>query len=194
MTQLDRTTPDVVKIPVPRSPLEPWTPTPPSGIRWMDAAPAPAEPAPASPRHSRRAWWIAGAMIVLLAVIALVAALVARANRTMTVQGSVVVVSSGAQLPGAPCLSSPVSGRSVSMWDAGGRLVAAAPLGSLGYAVDQWGSSTPFADGCRFDVLFTDVPANDRMYRVGVGSSVANTVPFSRDQLTTTGASITYGR
>ncbi|MEJ2866519.1 hypothetical protein WCD74_01995 [Actinomycetospora sp. OC33-EN08] len=191
MTQVDRTTPAVTHIPAPRRPLEPWTPTPPSGIRWMDAGGAPVPP---SPRRSRRPWWIAAGVVVLLAVSGLIASSVVAANRTMSVQGSVVVSTAGLGLPGVPCAPRSVTGRSVSVFGSDGRLVATAPMPATGYAVDRWRSSRPYADGCRFDVLFTDVPANDTLYRVGVGGSIADTVGFTREQLTTTGAQVTVGR
>jgi hypothetical protein len=197
VTQLDRTTPAVGSIPEPRrpsEPLAPWTPTPPSGIRWLDTEP-PVAPAPARRgRGVRWVRWVVAAVVAVVAVVGTTAALLDGAGRTMTVQGTVVVAVSGATLPGAPCTAQPVSGWTMSIFAADGSVVGSAAVPQTGYAVDRWGSSTPFADGCRFDVLFTGVPANDSVYRVGVGRSIADSTPFSRDQLETTGASITYGR
>ncbi|WP_433802795.1 hypothetical protein [Actinomycetospora sp. CA-084318] len=191
MTQLDRTTPDVGAVPAPRRPLEPWTPTPPSGIRWLDAEP-PAPPAPPRPARRRVAW-------LVLAVVALLgiggaAAVLDTGPRTMTVQGTVLVAVSGLTLPGVPCTAQPVSGWTMSVFGADGGIVGSATVPRTGYAVDQWATRSPYADACRFDVLFTDVPAGDATYRVGVGRSVADSQPFSREQLERTGASITYGR
>ncbi|GAA4853190.1 hypothetical protein GCM10023201_53270 [Actinomycetospora corticicola] len=194
MTQLERTTPAVGNIPAPRRSVEalaPWTPTPPSGIRWLDAEP----PAPAAPprRSRRRLAWLVAAVLAVLAVGG-GAAVLTTGPGTMTVQGTVVVAVSGTTLPGAPCTAQPVSGWTVSIFGANGSVVASAPVPWTGYAVDRWGTSPPYADGCRFDVLFTDVPTNDSVYRVGVGRSVADAEPVTRDELGTRGASITYGR
>ncbi|MCD2187953.1 hypothetical protein [Actinomycetospora soli] len=191
MTQLDRTTPDVGNVPAPRRPLEPWTPTPPSGIRWLDAEP-PAPPAPPRPSRRRVAWLVL-AVVALLGVLG-AAAVLTTGPRTMTVQGIVVVAVSGATLPGAPCTAQPVSGWSVSIFGADGTVVGSATVPRTGYAVDRWATSSPFADACRFDVLFTDVRAGDPTYRVGVGRSIADSQPFSGDELERTGATITYGR
>ena len=198
--QIDRTTPVVgTPVPAPRrppeatSPLAPWTPTPPQGIRWLEATAMPG-PSPSSrPARSRRWLWIA-AVVAVVAVVTLVAGLLVAANRTMTVQGTVVVAGSTALLPGAPCEASAVSDRSVSIFGADGLLVGTAPLSTSGVAVDQWGSSFPFADACRYSFLLTDVRAGDDRYRVGVGSSVAGTAEFTREQLETRGAALTYGR
>jgi hypothetical protein len=196
VTQLDRTTPAVGNIPAPRpsvearTPLPPWTPTPPSGIRWLDVA----SPATAPPRRPRRRLaWLVAAVLAVLAVGG-GAAVLTTGPGTMTVQGTVVVAVSGTTLPGAPCTAQPVSGWTVSIFGANGAVVASAPVPWTGYAVDRWGTSSPYADGCRFDVLFTDVPTNDSVYRVGVGRSVADSEPVSRDDLETRGAAITYGR
>lgn len=198
--QIDRTTPVVGStVPAPRRPSEPstlapWTPTPPQGIRWLDAT-ATAGPTPSSrPARSRRWLWITAAVVAVVAAVALVAGLLVAANRTMTVQGTVVVAGSTVLLPGAPCEASAVSDRSVSIFGADGLLVGTAPLSSSGVAVDQWGSSFPFADACRYSFLLTDVQAGDDRYRVGVGSSVAGTTEFTREQLESRGAALTHGR
>lgn len=195
--QIDRTTPVVgTAVPAPRRPpeqLAPWTPTPPQGIRWLDATAAPG-PAPAPrPTRSRR-WWIAGALAAVVVAVALVAGLLVAANRTMTVQGTVEVAGSSVLLPGAPCQAPAVADRPVSIFGADGLLVGTAPLPATGVAVDRWGSSFPFADACRYSFLLSDVQAGDAFYRVGVGTSVANTTAFTREQLETRGAAITYGR
>lgn len=192
MTQLDRTTPDVGTIPEPRRPLEPWTPTPPSGIRWLDVEP-PAPPAPTRSFRGGAARWLAAAVVALVAAGGAAAVLTSGLS-TMTVQGSVTAAVSGATLPGAPCTASRMSSRAASIWSSDGTLLATATLPRTGYAVDRWGTRSPFGDGCRFDVLFTDVPAADTDYRVGVGRSAADGERFSRDELVTAGASITYGR
>ena len=204
--QIDRTTPVVgTAVPAPRrppepasprptSPIAPWTPTPPQGIRWLDATAAPG-PAPSwRPTRSRRWLWITAAAAAVVAAVALVAGLLVAANRTMTVQGTVVVAGSTALLPGAPCQAPAVADRPVSIFGADGLLVGTAPLSASGVAVDQWGSSFPFADACRYSFLLTDVQAGDDRYRVGVGSSVAGTAEFTREQLETRGAALTYGR
>ncbi|MFC5061694.1 hypothetical protein [Actinomycetospora atypica] len=200
--QIHRTTPVVgTAVPVPRRPSEPsspstlapWTPTPPQGIRWLDATAVP-PPSPSSrPPRTRRWVWVT-AVAALVAAVALVAGLLVSANRTMTVQGTVVVAGSTALLPGAPCQAPALSDRSVSIFGADGLLVGTAPLSAAGVAVDQWGSSFPFADACRYTFLLSDVQASDDRYRVGVGSSVATTTEFTREQLETRGAAITYGR
>ena len=221
--QIDRTTPVVgTAVPAPRrpsepaSPIAPWTPTPPQGIRWLDATAAPgpapswrptrsrrwlwiatAAPGPAPswrPTRSRRWLWIAAAVAAVVVAVALVAGLLVAANRTMTVQGTVVVAGSTALLPGAPCQAPAVADRPVSIFGADGLLVGTAPLSASGVAVDQWGSSFPFADACRYSFLLSDVQAGDDRYRVGVGGSVAGTKEFTREQLETRGAAITYGR
>lgn len=200
--QIDRTTPVVgTAVPAPRpsspgestSPLAPWSPTPPQGIRWLDATAAPGPTPTPSATRSRR-WWIAGAVAAVVAAVALVAGLLVAANRTMTVQGTVDVAGSSALLPGAPCQAPAVADRPVSIFGADGLLVGTAPLPATGVAVDRWGSSFPFADACRYSFLLTDVQASDDVYRLGVGGSVANTTTFTREQLESRGAAITYGR
>lgn len=199
--QIDRTTPVVgTAVPAPRraseptSPIAPWTPTPPQGIRWLDATAAP-DPTPTwRPTRSRRWLWITAAVVAVVAAVALVAGLLVAANRTMTVQGTVVVAGSTALLPGAPCEAPAVADRSVSIFGADGLLVGTAPLSAPGVAVDQWGSSFPFADACRYSFLLSDVQAGDDRYRLGVGGSVAGSEEFTREQLETRGAAITYGR
>lgn len=204
--QIDRTTPVVgTPVPAPRRPSEPvstrqpstlapWTPTPPQGIRWLDAASVSTTPAPPRRTNRSRRWWIAGAAAAIVVAVALVVGLLVAANRTMTVQGTVVVAGSSTLLPGAPCEASVLADRPVSIFGSDGLLVGTAPLAATGVAVDQWGSSFPFADACRYSFLLTDVGASDDHYRVGVGGSVANTTEFSREQLETRGAAITYGR
>lgn len=199
--QIDRSTPVVgTAVPAPRTPSEgestpplaPWSPTPPQGIRWLDATAAPGPAAAPRARRSRR-WWIAGALAAVVAAVALVAGLLV-AGRTMTVQGTVEVAGSSALLPGAPCQAPAIADRPVSIFGSDGLLVGTAPLPATGVAVDRWGSSFPFADACRYPFLLTDVQAGDDLYRVGVGGSVANTTAFTREQLETRGAAITYGR
>ncbi|WP_018332112.1 hypothetical protein [Actinomycetospora chiangmaiensis] len=137
--------------------------------------------------------WLVAAVVALVTAGGIVAVL-SSGSSTMTVQGSVVVAVSGATLPGVPCTAPSASGRTASIWSADGTRVASAAVPPTGYAVDRWGTRTPFADACRFDLLFTDVPADDSVYRAGLGGSLADAQRFSRDQLATTGASITYGR
>ncbi len=198
-------------IPAPRAPesapgLAPWTPAIPAqrGIRWLDAPPAapdtrnapPAGLADAdlSPHRPRRAR-IALAIGVVLVVVATAAVIgiVAMTHRTMTVQGSLVVAGRGALVPGVPCSVTAMPGRTVTVFGSAGTVLGSAPLSTGGTAVDQWHLAVPDADACRFSFTVPDVPASDDSYRVGLDGNASDTVAFTREELTTSGAQLTYG-
>lgn len=195
-------------IPRPREPEEraPWSPDVPAprGIRWLD------EPAPASGEATRDAppaglttspgprprWGLiaatVGVVLLLVGVLAVVG-VVAVTHRTMTVQGSIVVAGRGALAPGAGCSVTSMPGRSVSIFGGDGGVVASAALPTVGTALDQWHTASPGADACRFAFTVPDVPASEDSYRVGLDGNPTDTVPFSHDELTSTGAQLTYG-
>ncbi|NMO90417.1 hypothetical protein [Actinomycetospora sp. TBRC 11914] len=200
-------------VPGPRSPerdaLAPWSPdipaqrSAPRGIRWLDA---PEDPRPAAgvppagldgdvppgrPRRARIALLVA-VVLVVVGVVA-VGGVVALTPRTMTVQGSLVVAGRGALSTGASCSISTMPGHSVTVFGADGRVVGTAALPGEGTAVDQWHTVSPFADACRFAFTVPDVASGDASYRVGLDGDRSDTVSFSHDELTTTGAQLTYG-
>ena len=67
-------------------------------------------------------------------------------------------------------------------------------LPTNGTAVDQWHTASPSADACRFAFTVPDVPATDDSYRVGLDGDPTDTVAFTRDELSTRGAQLTWGR
>ncbi|HEY2225176.1 hypothetical protein [Actinomycetospora sp.] len=195
-------------IPRPREPErpDPWSPDIPAprGIRWLDE-PAPvsagavrdAPPAGLDTLPATRPRWLLIALTIgmVLAVVGVVAVvgIVAGTHRTMTVQGSLVVAGRGPVAPGGGCSVTTMPGHSVSIFGADGAVVGSATLPTSGTAVDQWHSASPWADACRYAFTVPDVPASDDSYRVGLDGNASDTVPFSRDELTSTGALLTYG-
>jgi hypothetical protein len=59
--------------------------------------------------------------------------------------------------------------------------------------VDRWHTRSPAADACRVTFTVPDVPSDHGQYRVGLDGNFSDTVIFSHDEFTTTGAQITYG-
>lgn len=195
-------------IPRPREPEEraPWSPDVPAprGIRWLD------EPAPASGAATRDAppaglttapgprprWGLIAAtvgVVLLIVGVLAVGGVVAVTHRTMTVQGSLVVAGRGPVAPGGSCSVTTMPGRSVSIFGDDGGVVGSAALPSEGTAVDQGHSASPWADACRFAFTVPDVPASEDSYRVGLDGDSGDTVPFSHDELASTGAQLVYG-
>jgi hypothetical protein len=176
-----RPAPPAGPVPPTRFPVEP-----PAGLGW--GVPA----TPAVPPSRPRWGWIVVGVLAFLAVIGLLATVVS-AHRTMTVQGSVTAAGYGTLTPGEGCSMTSMQGRPVSIFGADGTLVGTTSLPTYGIAVREWNTYSSYADGCRFDITFTDVAARDDYYRVGVGTDPTNAVGFSRDQLESSGANITYG-
>jgi hypothetical protein len=81
----------------------------------------------------------------------------------------------------------------VTISDANGTIVGATTLSS-GTAQPSGSYSTGYADTCVFPFTLTDVPAGDGFYRVGVGNTAGAGVPFSAEQLRTSGATISIGQ
>jgi hypothetical protein len=192
-------------VPGPRTPqreaLAPWSPDIPAqrgtprGIRWLDA---PEDPPPAGPtdlpgHRSRRRPVALAVGAVLVVATAVVVGIVATPEPTMTVQGSLVVAGRGTLATGADCSVSTMPGHTVTVFGADGRVVGSAPLPPTGTAVDQWHIVGPVADACRFPFTVPDVAAGDASYRVGLDGNPADAVLFGHDELTTTGAQLTYG-
>jgi hypothetical protein len=171
-------------------------PIPPAVPLWQGPVPPFGPPRPGGP-PKRTPWgWIIGGIaggFVLLVVLILVA-VVALVPRTMTVNGSVVVGGRGTLQPGMGCEMTSAAGRPVSIFGSDGRLVGSTSLtGTNGIAVNQWNSAQPgLADGCQFPFTLSGVDAEDTFYRVTLGSDIDNSVGFSRQQLETSGAHITY--
>ncbi|MFP5019230.1 hypothetical protein [Pseudonocardia phyllosphaerae] len=169
-----------------------------SGPPWY-GGPPPAGlhgPMAAAPRH--RAGWIALGAVGLLLAIVMVSAYAA-AHRTMTVDGDVTLNVRWSSLsPGVGCegrngYSFLQPGAPVSIYNASGDLVGSTTLGAgiTSYQGNGWSSS--YADTCTFHFTLTDVPTGDDYYRVAVGSGTAAGVPFTRTELETSGASLSYG-
>jgi hypothetical protein len=197
-------------IPEPRAPeLAPWSPDIPTqrgtrpGIRWIDDPAADPRPAadtppaglagPPAKRARRGLVALTVAVVLVLAGAAVVGGLAVTTHRTMAVPGSLVVAGQGALVPGASCSVARMPGRSVTVFDDDGRVVASASLPTTGTAIDQWHTAPPWADACRFSFTIGDVTAGEDSYRVGLDGDPSDTVGFSHDELTTTGAQLTYG-
>jgi hypothetical protein len=203
------TDPATSAIPQPRAPeqLAPWAPDVPTqrgarpGIRWIDDPPPTTDTPPAgltgAPPDGRRRRWVL--VVVILAVVLVVAGVIAvvgvvtTTHRTMAVAGSLVVAGRGALVPGASCSVSTVPGHTVTIFDGDGRVLGSTPLPGSGTALDQWQTASPWADACRFSFTVGGVAADEDSYRVGLDGNPADTVSFSHDELTTTGAQLTYG-
>ncbi|MCD2196221.1 hypothetical protein LQ327_22870 [Actinomycetospora endophytica] len=197
--------PAVPSVPYPREPepdaLAPWSPQlaipAPRGVRWLDAPPAPdpvTEPAtrPAPTARQRRARALVGLGLVL-ATGAGVAGVFAVSPPTMSVPGSIAVSGEDLPAPGGSCFPE-MSASSVTIFSTDGTVIGSAPLASTGTAVDRWHTRSPGADACRVTFTVTDVPSDHAHYRVGLDGNFSDTVAFSREEFTTTGAQITYGR
>lgn len=186
----------------PAPPAGPWAPPPAwAAVRHPYPGPYAGHPAglpgpmPAAPRP--RWGWIALGAVGLLLVVALLGSLAA-AQRTITVPGSVTLSVTWSTLtPGTSCTGAGLNswlapGAPVTITDADGDLVGTATLGD-GTAASSGGGWSAYADQCVFPFTLTGVPAQDDFYRVSVGSGAAAGVPFTLDELETTGAHLTYG-
>jgi hypothetical protein len=114
----------------------------------------------------------------------------------MTISGSVVASGYGTLTPGSGCSMTSMEGKSISIFGSDGTLVGTTMLnGTDGVAVNQWNTYSygNYADGCRFTFTLTNVSAADDYYTVAVGNDASKGVGFSKDQLQSSGAQITYG-
>ncbi|MDD7941988.1 hypothetical protein PHK61_26585 [Actinomycetospora lutea] len=189
-------------------PTGPWTPPqrapfPPPAAAW---APPPAwslPPAglgphppgvPAPPARSGTRWgWIVLGIVAAIAAVVLIGTVAAN-NRTMTVNGTVTIYGmSGYVTPGSGCTGTVASGMPVTLYDASGSVVGTATLTGSGIAANTWSTYTSgYADSCSYAFTMTDVAATDDHYRVKAGSASGDGVGFSREQLETSGAHVTY--
>ena len=195
--------PAVPAVPYPREPepdaLAPWSPQPaipaPRGVRWLDAPTPPrpepvVEPAAPTTRPSR-ARALVGLGLALVTGLG-VAGVFAVPPPTMSVPGSISVSGEDLPSPGESCFAE-MSASSVTIFDTDGTVLGSAPLAETGTAVDRWHTRSPGADACRVPFTVPDVPSDHAGYRVGLDGNFADTVGFSHDEFTTTGAQITYG-
>lgn len=195
----------------PESRTAPWTPAP-RGVHWAEAPAQPTMPVPlaglgwsgygwpapqaAPPRRSGMRWgWLVLGVVAAIVAVAIIGT-VAQKTSKMTINGSVVVYGSSTLTPGSGCSMISVQGKPVSIFGSHGDLVGTTSLaGDNGVAVNQWNTYSygNYADGCRFTFTLSDVSAADDYYTVSVGGSASQGVGFSKDQLQTSGANITYG-
>jgi hypothetical protein len=177
--------------PFARPPARPATPAwslPPAGLGPV-AAGFPAPP----PRSGMRWGWFVIAIVAAIAAVALIGTVAAN-NRTMTVNGTVTIYGmSGYVTPGSGCTGTLASGMPVTLYDASGSVVGTATLTGSGIATDTWSTYTSgYADSCSYSFTMTDVAATDDHYRVKAGSASGDGVGFTREQLETSGAHVTY--
>ncbi len=181
----------------------PWAPTP-AGVHWADAQPPAGLPAmgwqvygpPTPPRRSGMRWgWIVLGVVAAIVAVAIIGT-VAQKTAKMTINGSVVAYGYGSLTPGSGCSMRSMAGKPISIFGSNGDLVGTTTLsGDDGVAVNEWNTSTygNYADGCRFTFTLAGVSAADDYYTVAVGSDRTVGVGFSKEQLQTSGANITYG-
>ena len=180
----------------------PWAPTP-AGVHWADAQPPAGLPPmgwqvygpPTPPRRSGMRWgWIVLGVVAAIVAVAIIGS-VAQKTAKMTINGSVTVYGmSTLTTPGQACQNPSMTGRPVSIFGSNGDLVGTSSLVGSGTAVDQWNTySYGYADACQFSFTFTGVTSADDYYTVAVGSDRSKGVGFSKEQLQTSGANITYG-
>lgn len=169
----------------------PWS-TPPVAMPPAGLAPmGPAAPIPPA-RPGTRWGWVVLAIVAAVAAVALVGT-VAASNRAMTVNGTVTVYGMyGYVTPGSSCSSTSVNGTPVSIYNATGGLVGTATLTGYGTARNTWSTySYGYADSCEYTFTIADVAASDH-YRVKAGSGTGDGVGFTREQIESGGADITY--
>lgn len=188
-------------------PTGPWTPprpTPFAGPPVRPALPAwsvpPAGLGPVAagfaappPRSGTRWGWIVIAIVAAIAAVALIGTVAAN-NRTMTVHGTVTIYGmSGYVTPGSGCTGALASGMPVTLYDASGSVVGTATLTGSGSAANTWSTYTyGYADSCSYSFTMTGVAATDDHYRVKAGSASGDGVGFTREQLETSSAHVTY--
>jgi hypothetical protein len=164
----------------------PWMPPPPG---W------PGYGAPAPQRRPGMRWgWIVLGVVAAIVAVAIIGT-VAQRTAKMTINGSVTVYGmSTLTSPGQACQNLSMTGKPISIFGSNGDLVGTSSLVGSGTAVNEWNSySYGYADACRFAFTLTDVAASDEYYRVTLGSDISNSVGFSKEQLQSSGANITWG-
>jgi len=192
---------DDTTVAMPR-PTGPWPPQPspfvPPAAAWAPAPvwsmpPARLGPmAPVPPRSGMRWGWIVLAIVAAIAAVVLVGTVAAN-NRTMTVNGSVAVGGWSYMTPGSGCTMTSAQGMPVTLYDATGKVVGTATLGTSGIARNTWNTSSyGYADSCAFSFTMNDVDASHDYYLLKSGNAGGDRVSFSRSQLETSGAHVTY--
>ncbi len=174
------------------SPGQPNIPVPPAGMPPM-GWPGYGSPAPQRPSGMR--WgWIVLAVVAAIVAVAIIGT-VAQKTAKMTINGSVTVYGMNTLMtPGTACQNQAMTGKPVSIFGSDGALVGTSSLTGSGTAVNQWNTySYGYADACQYSFTFTNVTGADDFYTVTLGSNAAQGVGFSKDQLQSSGARITYG-
>ncbi|MEJ2862398.1 hypothetical protein [Actinomycetospora flava] len=192
-------------------PTGPWSPprpapfAPPVGNAMVPGYPAPwsmppaglgpvAPGVPMPPARSGMRWgWIVIAIVAAIAAVVLVGTVAAN-NRTMTVSGTVTIWGmSGYVSPGSGCTGAAATGMPVTLYNATGNVVGTATLSGSGIAANTWSTyAYGYADSCSYSFTMNDVSAADDFYRIKAGSAGGDGVSYSREQLETNGAHVTY--
>jgi hypothetical protein len=138
--------------------------------------------------------WIVLGVVAAIVAVAIIGT-VAQKTAKMTINGSVTVYgNSSLMTPGAGCQNLSLTGKPVSIYGSDGDLVGTSSLTGSGTAVNEWNTySSGYADACRFSFTLTNVSAADDYYTVTLGSDRSSGVGFSKEQLQSSGAQITYG-
>ncbi|MCD2196223.1 hypothetical protein LQ327_22880 [Actinomycetospora endophytica] len=192
------------------SPVGPWVSTQ-RGVHWGEVPsqsgggpvpPAGLPPmgwqgygAPTPQRRSGMRWgWIVLGVVLAIVAVAIIGT-VAQKTSKMTINGSVTVYGmNGVVMPGSACENPSMRGKPVSIFGSNGDLVGTSSLTGSGTALDQWNTySSGYADACQYSFTFTNVSGADDFYTVAVGTSAGQGVGFSKEQLQTSGAQVTYG-
>ena len=95
--------------------------------------------------------------------------------------------------PGSSCTGTIANGMPVTIYDAAGTLVGATTLTGHGVARNTWNTTSyGYADSCEYSFSVGGIAASADHYRVKAGSAAGDGVGFSREQLESTGAQVTY--
>lgn len=142
----------------------------------------------------RRAWIVVGLLLCALAVI-VVATAPRPASDPMTVHGFVTIYGLGSfERPGDDCSQPLFTGRTVTVFDDGGRTLGTTTLPGHGIAADRWHSfAGGFADACRYAITVPDVSGASDTYTLAVGTRPGDGVAVDRDELRSATVDVPYG-